>query len=109
MARLVKLAGGDAEASHEEQDDTEDGKDAGGSYGAWMVTRGGWEEGEGETKRKSQFRHPVRPVKRNIDTLHRLVTSSPQHLYVARPLLQEYTGPAHKNIQAPPTNLLYSD
>ena len=31
---LVELAGGDAKAAHEEQDDAEDGEDAGGSHGA---------------------------------------------------------------------------
>ena len=32
MARLVELTGSYTQASHEEQDDTEDGEDAGGSH-----------------------------------------------------------------------------
>ncbi len=35
MARLVELTGSYTQASHEEQDDTEDGEDAGGSHRTW--------------------------------------------------------------------------
>lgn len=35
MAGLVELTGSDAQASHEEQDDAEDGEDAGGSNRTW--------------------------------------------------------------------------
>lgn len=46
MARLVELTGGYTETPHEEQDDAEDGKDAGGPNRTWE-TSGGRRRGDG--------------------------------------------------------------
>lgn len=43
VAWLVELTGSYTQASHEEQDDTEDGEDAGGSNRTWKPAEGGGE------------------------------------------------------------------
>lgn len=48
VARLVELTGGYTQASHEEQDDTEDGEDAGGSHRTWKSAEDGGRERRGK-------------------------------------------------------------
>lgn len=48
MAWLVELTGSYTQASHEEQDDTKDGEDAGGSHRTWESAEDSGKENKGE-------------------------------------------------------------